>query len=36
MALVDLSTTSETVSDLSLHAKLYEAGDVEAYGVYVP
>jgi len=36
MALVDLTTSSEPVSDLSLHAKLYEAGDVEVYGVYVP
>jgi len=37
--LVDLTTTSERVSDLTLHAKLYEKGDdfalaVEA--VYVP
>jgi hypothetical protein len=36
MALVDLATGSEPVSDLSLHAKLYEEGDVEVYGVYVP
>ena len=35
-ALVDLTTTSEQVSDLALHAKLYGAGDVEIYGVYVP
>ena len=36
---VDLTTTAEPVSDLALHAKLYEAGDdfaVELYGVYVP
>ena len=37
--LVDLSTSSELVSDLTLHAKLYETGDdlalaIEA--VYVP
>jgi hypothetical protein len=36
MALVDLTTRSEPVSDLSLHAKLYEGGDVEIYGVFVP
>lgn len=36
MALVDLTTSSELVSDLALHAKLYGAGDVEVYGVYVP
>ena len=35
-AVVDLTTTSETVSDLSLHAKLYEGGDIEVYGIYVP
>ena len=37
--LVDLTTHSEPVSDLSLHAKLFEAGGelaVEVYGVYVP
>ncbi len=39
LMLVDLTTTSEPVSDLSLHAKLYETGDdfalvIEA--VYVP
>lgn len=36
---VDLTTTAERVSDLALHAKLYEAGDdfeVQLYGVYVP
>ena len=36
---VDLTTTTEPVSDLALHSKLYEAGDrleVELYGVYVP
>ena len=36
---VDLATTSEPVSDLALHAKLYEAAndvEVELYGVYVP
>lgn len=36
IALVDLTTVSEAVSDLALHAKLYEGGDVEVYGVYVP
>lgn len=35
LALIDLTTTAEPVSDLSLHAKLYEADDVEVYGVYV-
>jgi len=36
---VDLTTTSEPVSDLALFAKLYETGDdatLEIYGVYVP
>ena len=36
---VDLTTTSEPVSDLALFAKLYEGGDdapLEIYGVYVP
>ena len=36
MALVDLTTASEPVSDLALHAKLHGAEDVEVYGVYVP
>jgi hypothetical protein len=36
IALVDLTTVSEPVSDLVLHANLYEGGDVEVYGVYVP
>jgi hypothetical protein len=36
LALVDLTTGSEPVSDLSLHAKLFEGGDVEVYGVFVP
>ena len=36
LALVDLTTSSEPVSDLSLLAKLYEDGDVEVYGVFVP
>lgn len=35
-ALVDLTTISEPVSDLSLHAKLYEDGAIEISGVYVP
>lgn len=35
LAIVDLTTGSESVSDLSLHAKLNEGGDVEVYGVYV-
>ena len=35
-ALVDLTTMTEPVSDLSLHAKLYEDGTIEIYGVYVP
>lgn len=38
-AVVDLTTTAGPISDLALHAKLYEAGDdfeVEVYGVYVP
>jgi len=37
--LVDLTTTSEPVSDLTIHAKLYETGDDAALvveGVYVP
>lgn len=37
--LVDLSTTTEPVSDLALHTKLYATGDgfeMEIYGVYVP
>jgi hypothetical protein len=36
--LVDLTTSSEPVSDLTLHAKLFEAGkdfELEIYGVYV-
>jgi hypothetical protein len=36
---VDLTTKSEPVSDLALHANIYQAGDdfeVELYGVYVP
>ena len=36
---VDLTTTSEPVSDLALFAKLYESGDdapLAIYGVYVP
>jgi len=33
---VDLTTTVEPVSDLTLHAKLHEGGEVEVYGVYVP
>ena len=36
LALVDLTTASEPVSDLALHARLYGAGDVEVYGVFVP
>lgn len=36
IALVDLTTVSEPVSDLTLHAKLYEGGDVEVHGVEVP
>jgi hypothetical protein len=36
IALVDLTTGSEPVSDLALQAKLYEGGDVEVYGVFVP
>ena len=36
LVLVDLTTGSEPVSDLTLHAKLYEGGDVEVYGVFVP
>ena len=38
-ALVDLTTRSEPVSDLTLHAKLYETGDEIAFvveAVYVP
>ena len=37
--LVDLTTTSETVSDLTLHAKLYEVGDgftLAVESAYVP
>ena len=37
--LVDLTTTAEPVSDLTLNAKLIETGDdpaLEIYGVYVP
>ena len=37
--IVDLATTTEPVSDLALHTKLYAAdGDfeLEVYGVYVP
>lgn len=39
VTIVDLSTTCETVSDLALHAKLYEVnGSLELgiYAVYVP
>lgn len=32
---VDHTTSAEPVSDLTLHAKLYEGGDVEIHGVYV-
>jgi hypothetical protein len=32
---VDLTTGSEMVSDLTLHAKLDEGGDLEICGVYV-
>ena len=37
--LVDLSTKTDPVSDLTLHANLYERGsglELEVYGVYVP
>ena len=36
LALVDLTTASEPVSDLALHAKLHESGEVEVYGVIIP
>ena len=36
LALLDLTTRAEPVSDLALHLKLYESGDVEVYGVFVP
>lgn len=34
--LVDLTTRSEAVSDLTLHAKLYETGELGVDAVYVP
>lgn len=34
--LVDLTTDSEPVSDLTLHAKLFETGELAIEGVYVP